>query len=707
MGYDEGLSAREPTDLSHRSDLTLSDFVLALTKTILRPGGYSKDQPEAARAVEAVHKAFTDLMQNRGSELCFELSEPPGSMGPHDILIDDGVNQQYARQILSQGIAETFAAKLVEYFVTHQILVLVLKKGMARKDFEALLELKSDRERRGSKDVVGETAGELARHGVNSILLVPDRDRPAALGGRISWRAEILLARMFRETQGLAEVAKLWGEGTVDIARRSFTAIFAKRHVVETLFAVAVHAPEVITEESLIKEVDRALLASLHGSLLTGFTQRLTAPGVDANTLELARIHQLVQKCAGLLLQAGTPEALAALVPLEERGLIREATLDDAQRRLMRAASLAKAASTSMTRFRTLLLHDGEPRPFARAIEDVELLTLGVGQQRDYRQAAALARILREYADGTEQGPSDAVRLAKDALSRLGTSSLAQAIHRALISPRESAGRAQEFLSLLEPPERATILRQVLRDTPEVSLRQWAIEQLGEVAPKVPGFLAESISTPGVQPGLLRSLFTVAKRTRDGGAFDAIERHLSNSKAQLRAEALATLIELSLERAAPAILRGLEDPTPEVRRVALPAVGELASADPHVVQLLMALSQDEAEAEPTRAQAIMSLGQLASRPAQEDSRPAVLERLRDTVEDKHGGALRRFRRMASSRKPPTAAILAATCRALGWVGEAEDQKRLRSCLQDESVEVREAAQAGLEGIGMRLSGGPS
>lgn len=707
MGYDTGLSAREPTDLSHRSDLTLSDFVLALTKAILRPGGYSKDQPEAVRSAEAVHKAFSDLMQNRGAELCFELSEPPTSMGPHDILIDDGVNQQYARQILSQGIAETFAAKLVEYFVTHGLLVLVMKKGMAKKDLEALLELKSDRDRRGHKDVIGETASELARHGVNSVVLVPDRDRPAALSGRVSWRAELLLARLFRESQGLSQVAKLWGESTVDIARRNFAGIFGKRHVVETLFAVAVHTPEVVSDEALQKEVDRALLASLQGPLLTGFTQRLTAPNVDANTLELARIHQLVQKCAGLLLQTGTPEALAALVPLEERGLIREATLDDSQRRLMRAAALAKAATTSMTRFRTLLLHDGEPRPFARAIEDIELLTLGVGQQRDFRQASAFARILREYADGTEEGPPDATRLAKDALARLGTSALAQAIHRALISPRESAGRAQEFLSLLEPAERATILRQVLRDTPEVSLRQWTIEQLSEVAPKVPGFLADSIATPGVQPGLLRSLFTVAKRTRDLSAFDAIERHLGNSKAQLRAEALSTLIELSVERATPSIQRGLEDPTPDVRRVALPAAGLMESAGPRIVELLLALAQDDAEPEPTRAQAILSLGQLAAKPDQADSRASVLERLRDTVEDKHGGAFRRFRRMASSRKPPTAGLLAATCRALGLVGEAEDQKRLRSCLQDESAEVRDAAQAGLESLGTRLSSGPS
>lgn len=707
MGNDTGLSAREPTDLSHRSDLTLSDFVLAMTKTILRPGAYSKDQPEAARSVEAVHKAFTDLMQNRGAELCFELSEPPTSMGPHDILIDDGVNQQYARQILSQGVAETFAAKLVEYFVSQRLLVLVMKKGMAKKDLEALLEVRSDRERRGSKEAVRETASELARHGVNSIVLVPDQDRPAALSGRISWRAELLLARLYRETQGLSHVAKLWGESPVDIARRSFAGIFGKRHVVETLFATAVHTPEVVSDESLAKEVDRALLASLQGSLLTGFTHRLTAPNVDANTLELSRIHQLVQRCAGLLLQAGTPEALAALVPLQERGLIRETTLEEPQRRLMRAATLAKAATTSMTRFRSLLAHDGDARPFARAIEDIELLTLGVGQQRDFRQASAFARILREYAEGTEQGPPDAERLAREALSRLGTSSLAQAVHRALISPRESGGRAQEFLSLFEAPERATILRQVLRDTPEVSLRQWAIDQLTEVAPRVPGFLSESIATPGVQPGLLRSLFTVAKKTRDDGAFEAIERHLSNSKAQLRAEALATLIDLSTQRAASAIQRGLEDPTPDVRRVALPAIGQVESASPRVVQLLVALSQDESEPEPTRAQAILSLAQVAEKPDQAESRASVVERLRDTVEDKHGGALRRFKRMASSRKPPTPAILAATCRALGLLGEAEDQKRLRSCLSDESPEVREAAQAALEAIGTRLTGGPS
>ncbi len=705
MGHDAGLSAREPTDLSHRSDLTLSDFVLALTKTILRPGGYSKDQPEAVRSVEAVHKAFSDLMQNRGSELTFELSEPPSSLGPHDILIDDGLNQQFARQILSQGIAETFAAKLVEYFVSQRLLVLVMKKGMAKKDLEAFLERRGDRERRGPNDVILETAHDLAQHGVHNLLLVPDADRPAELSGRVSWRAELLLARIAREADAIPQVAKLWGEDPVDLARKTFAGVFGKRHVVETLFAAAVHLPEVLPDEPMQKEVDRALLASLQGSLLTGFTQRLTAPSPNANTLELTRTHHLIQKCAALLLHAGTPEALAALVPLQERGLIRETAMDEPQRKLMRAAALAKAASTSMTRFRALLSHDHDARPFARLIEDLELLTLGIGQQRDFRQAAAFARILREYADGVEQGPPDSAALARAALSRLGASNLAQALHRALISPRESGGRAQEFLALFEPAERSAILRQVLRDTPEVSLRQWAIDQLSEVSPKVSGFLSESIATPGVQPGLLRSLFSVARKTRDVSAFDAIERHLSNSKAQLRAEALSTLIELSVERAAPAIERGLEDPTPEVRKIALPAVGQIELAKPRTMDLLLALSQDESEQEATRAQAVLSLAQLAEKEAQADARPSVLERLRETVEDKHGGALRRFKRLASSRKPPTPAILAATCRALGFLGDAEDQKRLRSCLQDDSPEVREAAEAALETIGARLGHG--
>jgi hypothetical protein len=117
------------------------EFLMDLTKAMLRSGYYASDHPGAENAKQGLYEAFKKCLQDSGEIMITHQETREHS----DILItgilDEPVN---VKILVGTGMAELFVPKLREYFKRKSLVSFAVKQDITREHFDSFVDIMSD-----------------------------------------------------------------------------------------------------------------------------------------------------------------------------------------------------------------------------------------------------------------------------------------------------------------------------------------------------------------------------------------------------------------------------------------------------------------------------------------------------------------------------------------------------------------------------------
>ena len=147
------------------------EFLMDLTKAMLRSGYYSPDHPGSAGAKQGLYESFKKCLGD-SNEIMITHQE---TREQSDILItgilDEPVN---VKTLVGTAMAELFFPKLREYFKRKALVSFAVKQDITPEHFERFVDIMSNPQAdTGEKNQIGELlSGELAKHDITEISTV-------------------------------------------------------------------------------------------------------------------------------------------------------------------------------------------------------------------------------------------------------------------------------------------------------------------------------------------------------------------------------------------------------------------------------------------------------------------------------------------------------------------------------------------------------
>jgi hypothetical protein len=173
------------------------EFLMDLTKAMLRSGYYAPDHPGSKGAKKALYEAFQEcLADSREIMITNQIARQSSEILITGIL-DESVN---VRTLVGGGMAELFVPKLQEYFNRKSLVGFAIKKDIPSEHFESFVDIMSDPQAdSGTGKKIGELLSKaLVEHGITQISTV-FKDDLIALELNLPWRVEMAIQRLAKD----------------------------------------------------------------------------------------------------------------------------------------------------------------------------------------------------------------------------------------------------------------------------------------------------------------------------------------------------------------------------------------------------------------------------------------------------------------------------------------------------------------------------
>lgn len=175
----------------------VGDFIMNLTKAILRTGYYDPDHPAAETAKRGLYEQFQQVLQD-ARELMLTKEEVRGT---EDFLITGILDAPVAiRTIVGKGVAALFAPKLYEYFEKKKLLTVAIKKQIDPQRFEKFIAIMSnpDADRSAGKNAGNLLTGELVKNNITEISTIFVDDL-LNFEKNLPWRVAMAMHRLAKD----------------------------------------------------------------------------------------------------------------------------------------------------------------------------------------------------------------------------------------------------------------------------------------------------------------------------------------------------------------------------------------------------------------------------------------------------------------------------------------------------------------------------
>jgi hypothetical protein len=191
---------------AEKKDLTLEErkkvkpsgeFLMDLTKAMLRSGYYSADHPGSEGAKQGLYEKFQNCLdESRQVEITKQETREKVDILITGIL-EEPVN---VRTLVGMGMAELFLPKLTEYFKRKALVSFAIKNDITLEHFERFVDIMSDpKADSGQGTKVGEVLSTaLAEHGITEISTV-FMDDLIMLELNLPWRVEMAIQRLAKD----------------------------------------------------------------------------------------------------------------------------------------------------------------------------------------------------------------------------------------------------------------------------------------------------------------------------------------------------------------------------------------------------------------------------------------------------------------------------------------------------------------------------
>jgi nucleoside diphosphate kinase len=693
------------------------EFLMDLTKAMLRSGYYSSDHPGAANAKRGLYARFQKCLRD-SSEMMVTHQE---TRQKSDILItgilDEPVN---VRQLVGAGQAELFIPKLREYFHRKGLVSFAIKKRITPEHFEGFVDIMSDpKADRGENSKVGELlSNALIEHGISEISAV-FMDDMIALELNLPWRVEMAIQRLAKDLKVLPMFRDESDEAIrgmklqiiQDIIRPLRHPEFLKDLIINC-YIIAKHVETIKAEdiEKVIIEafpLDTLLPTSRFIFEELNELRQINAENPDNAALlrRFAGVKRILKWVSRRLVLADIRGAQGFLERLFLNEVLTFEELPPDVQYLINTAKIAGDVQAHSLSYMNRILHADSTENAAVLLKCFRRIIPVFMEQKDWRTAFLITKAVTKagganklFTEGSRLPPKPQKFIFKDR-----TDDLFEAYVKADDSKRRLIGKIAGKLGT----QGFEILSRVLSDCDDRAARKEATDFLIKKGDMARHWVLKVLADPKRPWYLHRNALMILRYVaRQEAEIDKARKFVSHTHPRIRDEALNTIIALKAGDTEQLVIAALDDPDDKVRWRATSALNDLSSLTAASVEKILAIIRAESPEEKEEAarharkvsQLIRAVGTLENLTNHAQMEDTILDVAQKLSAQKKG----LFQRFKKSEETDQAPILSATVATLAKIGTPKSEEFLTK-LAGSKTSQAESARSALDSIRLRYA----
>jgi HEAT repeat protein len=711
---------------TEKKDLTLEErkkvkpsgeFLMDLTKAMLRSGYYASDHPGSEGAKQGLYEKFKNCLgESRQIEIIKQETREAVDILISGIL-EEPVN---VRTLVGTGMAELFLPKLTEYFKRKALVSFAVKNNITPEHFESFVDIMSDpKADSGQGTKVGQLLSTaLAEHGITEISTV-FMDDLIMLELNLPWRVEMAIQRLAKDLKMLPmfqggsdeNIRNLKLQIIQDIIRPLRHPEFLKDLVINC-YIIAEHVDGIEKEdiEQVIIEsfpLD-TLLPTSHfifaelNDLREKHAQDLDNPSLLRRVEGVKRILKWVVR---RLVMADVRGAQSFLEELYLNEVLAFEELPPDVQYLVNTLVMTRDAQAHVAAYVRRILSAETTDDAVVLVKFCRRVFPTLFEDNDWK----IVLLLTRAAD--RAGKENAAFTKDNSLSPSPQRFIYKNLTADLVAAYEKVEDAErkiidEIAGLLGP-QGIEILSSVLSECEDRQARKFATDALINQGGMALNWVLKALNKPDQSWYLLRNALMILRFVgKDQKGIEQVRQLISHAHPRVRDEALHTYLTLKAPDAEQIVLEALEDPDDKVQWRATSALNELGPlSEASVNRIIEVIKSEIPEEEEAAAQhsrkvcnIIRSLGTVTNIKNVQAVEESLLEIARMVRERKKGI----FQRLKKSSSPHHTAILSATIATMGKIGTANSEAFLKKIAGAKTAQA-EAAGKAIEDIRMRYA----
>jgi HEAT repeat protein len=681
------------------------DFVMDLTKAMLRTGYYSPDHPGSHNAKRGLYEALRNCLRE-AAEIMITSQE---TREKSDVLITGILEEPVSvRTLVGAGMAELFVPKLREYFSRKGLVSFAIKRSISEEHFDGFVNVMSDPAAdQGENAKVGELLTQaMVGRGIRDISLV-FVDDIIVLEKNLPWRVEMAIQRLAKDLkvlpmfQGASDEAikRMKLEIIQDILRPLKHPEFLKDLIINC-YVIAQHVRN-IQEEDIEKVIieafpmetllptSRYIFQELHRLREIGRKD----PENPAIQRRFAGVKRILKWVSRRLVLADVRGAQRFLEELYANGVLAFDELPADVQYLVNTQKMLRDVTGHLPAYLDRLLAPRSPGDTSTLLKCFRRILPSLLEQGEVPVALQIVAAVKK---GAEQGRGPATAEA-DPLRFLFEERAPQ-LTLAYEKADETRRSGIETLLAMLGGFGIEILCKVLSESENRGARKAAMAALAQKGDPAREWVHATLEDP-TRPWYLKrnALMLLRHVAKAEGDIDLVRKLLRHTHARVRDEALNTLVSLNPADAERQAIKALDDPDEKIRWRAVNALGELSPLSQESMESLLSRIRSKPPEEKDLAarhsrkltQLIRAVGGMRGFHDPEAAEAALLEAASRAAGHKKG-FLERIRKSAAEED---AAVVGAAMTALGAIGSTRSEEFLSKLAESKTPHTEAAAKA--------------
>jgi HEAT repeat protein len=695
-----------------------ADFLMDVTKAMLRSGYYSADHPGSRGAKEGLYQKLQNCLGD-SREIMITRQETRQQV---DILItgilEEPVN---VRTLVGAGMADLFLPKLREYFKRKNLVSFAIKKEITLEHFESFVDIMSDPKADSSESTkTGELlSNALAEHGISEISTV-FMDDLIMLELNLPWRVEMAIQRLAKDLKMLPmfqsesdqKIRALKLQIIQDIIRPLKHPQFLKDLIINC-YIIAKHVESIETEDIEQVIIEAFPLNTLLPTSqfifeeLNALRERHAEDSDNPGLIKRVEgVKRILKSVVSRLILSDIKGAQHFLEQLYQNKVLSFEELPADVQHLVNTLKMARDVQTHLPAYVYRIVNAETSEDAIVLMKLCRRVLPTVIENNDWQ----IALLLTKAVD--KAGKNNSAFTQESSLSsnpqKFMYRDLTESLVDAYATAEETDRKMIDEIADLLGSQGIEILSKVLTDCDNRQARKSATEALirqGQMAQK---WVINMLGNADNQPWyLVRNALMILRFVgKSEKGIDRARGFVNHAHPRVRDEALHTMLELKAGDAEQVVVNALADPDDKVQWRATNALVELAPLSDaslaRIIQMLQAEIPEENEAAAAHSRKICNIIRSLGGVVTIDNIQAVetaLLNIARVINGQKKGLLQKLKKTSAS---PQTAILSATITTLGKIGTPQSTAFLKKLAGSKTAQA-EAARKAMQSIQSRYA----
>jgi hypothetical protein len=583
----------------------VGEFVMDLTKAMLRSGYYSPDHPGSMQAKQGLYSRFQSILGD-SNEILIANRE---SREKKDFFIMGILDEPISIKLLvGAGRAELFEPKLRDYFNRKSLVSFAIKKRISLEHFNRFIDIMCDPQTDDvEKHKVGELlTNQLVENGITDISSNFVEDK-LFFKEKLPWRVEMAIQRLAKDLKVLPQFAKASDEKLramkIDIIKdilRPLKHPDLLKELIINCYVIVENVKHLDLEEIEQTLVNAFPIPFLHATSLSIFKDMekykeevdkyLDDPDIAKRYNSMKRIIKLI---ATRMIQENTPRVQNFLEKLYFSKLLTYEELPSTVKYQIDTTMMIEDLKSNPQRYQNAIADANSPENGTVLIKWFHRVTPKLIENKDWN----IILNLLLSADRADTEIAVFPRSRETSLNPFTTifTDFNDELAAAYNSIDETQRRVIEAIVLKMGAAGINVFGKILSDSENPAVRKAAIASLGEKGETALQWVRSILDDPNIAWHLHRNALLILNKAKGNKENDTkrVIKYLEHKNSRVREEALRTLISIDPEQAEQFIIEAVDDENEKVRLRALHALSRLTSlSDTSLNKLLNVISSD-------------------------------------------------------------------------------------------------------------------